>query len=298
MIEIPAAFNASTVAREGVRGETWIAELPALVERLCAAWSLELSGPTWHGYVGIVLPVTRAGEDLVLKVSWIDQSSEHEALTLRTWGGRGAVRLLEAREELGAMLLERLDRERTLMHLPADEAARIAGALLRRLHVPAPRELRTVGQEMDDFASALPSRWNELGRPFPHALVEQTLERARSSARADVLRITNQDLHYENVLAGVREPWLVIDPKALAGDAEFGVVQLLWNRFEELESAAGLERRMAIVTEAAELDLELARRWAVVRVVDYWIWALEQGLTEDPVKCRTLLEWLDPTLLD
>ena len=44
--------------------------------------------------------------------------------------------------------------------------------------------------------------------------------------------------------------------------------------------------------DTAGLDLPLARDWALVRVVDYWLWALSIGLTEDPRRCATLLEWL------
>jgi streptomycin 6-kinase len=31
-------------------------------------------------------------------------------------------------------------------------------------------------------------------------------------------RLVHADLHYGNVLAGDREPWLAIDPRAVAGD--------------------------------------------------------------------------------
>ena len=42
------------------------------------------------------------------------------------------------------------------------------------------------------------------------------------------------DLHYENVLAGDREPWLVIDPKPMSGDPHYELAPMLWNRFDEL----------------------------------------------------------------
>ena len=31
----------------------------------------------------------------------------------------------------------------------------------------------------------------------------------------------------------------------------------------------------------------------MVRLVDYWLWALGIGLTEDPRRCATLIEWLN-----
>ncbi|MGW4483521.1 aminoglycoside phosphotransferase family protein [Amycolatopsis sp. NPDC004368] len=59
------------------------------------------------------------------------------------------------------------------------------------------------------------------------------LEAAPDEGVQQLERRVNEDLHYENVLAGQREPWLVIDPKPIAGDLEYGVFSLLWNRFDE-----------------------------------------------------------------
>jgi len=294
MIQVPSAFVASTVAREGAAGRLWINSLPQLVEELCIVWELTPAGPVRHGYVGVVVPVTREGITLALKVSWIDESSKQEALVLRAWKGRGAVRLLEAREESGALLLEWLDPDRTLATVPPDAAAEIAGGLLRRLAIAAPEQLRTVREEIDHLVGTLRSRWQESGKPFSELLLDHVMEVCVAGRKSDDHLIVNQDLHYDNVLAGAREPWSVIDPKALAGDTEFGVAPLLWNRFEGLGDRAGLERRLQIIADAADLDLDAGRRWAVVRLVDYWLWALNEGFTEDPSRCSTLIKWLLP----
>lgn len=294
MIDVPPEFAASTVAREGEAGEAWLAALPGLVAKLCEHWGLEVAGAPMHGYVAVVVPVVRDGVPLALKVSWIDRSSEQEALVLRAWDGRGAVRLLEAREEAGALLLEWLDPDRSLMDAPIDRAAATAGELLRRLAIGPPPGLRSVAAEMFELRRAIEAGWDRFGRPFSRALRDRVLELSRLESRSP--RLVNQDLHYENVLAGTREPWLVIDPKALAGDPEFGVAPLLWTRFEELGSRDDLERRLRIIAGAAALDAELARSWSLVRVVEYWIWALGEGLTEDALRCRRLARWLAPGL--
>jgi streptomycin 6-kinase len=294
MIRVPLAFAATTVAREGAAGQRWINSLPDLVEEHCALWGLNPAGPVRHGYVGLVVPVIRDGVKLALKVSWIDESSRQEALVLQAWNGRGAVRLVESREVSGALLLEWLNPDRTLATLPPDTAAEVAGVLLRQLAIPAPRQLRTVREEIDHLMPELRSRWRDVGRPFSARLLEHTIELCAIGREPDDQVIVNRDLHYENVLAGEREPWSVIDPKALAGDPEFGVAQLLWNRFEELGDRTGLERRLQIIDEAADLDTDASRRWTVVRLVDYWLWGLSEGLTEDPVRCSTLIGWLLP----
>ena len=47
-------------------------------------------------------------------------------------------------------------------------------------------------------------------------------------------RLIHGDLHYENVLAADREPWLVIDPKPMAGDPHYELAPMLWNRWDEV----------------------------------------------------------------
>lgn len=81
--------------------------------------------------------------------------------------------------------------------------------------------------------------------------------------------LANRDMHYQNVLAGDREPWLVIDPKVMRGDAEFGLAPLLWRRLEEAGGPAGLRRRFDALVGEAGLDAELARGWTLLRAVDY-----------------------------
>ena len=60
------------------------------------------------------------------------------------------------------------------------------------------------------------------------------------------------DLHYENVLAGEREPWLVIDPKPMSGDPHYEPAPMLWNRMEELagDVRGGLRRRFHTIVDA------------------------------------------------
>lgn len=290
-IALPAAFVRSTLDREGPRAEPWLHALPDRVTALCRRWGLLPDGPVMHGYVGVVIPVRRGEEALALKVSWIDRSSEHEALALQAWNGAGAVRLLDADPHEGALLLERLDSTRTLLDLPLPEALEVAGALLRRLAIPSPPGVRTVAQEVEELRHDLPSRWEATGRPFPRPTLDRVLELA-DPAEAGLGLLVNQDLHYENVLAGEREPWLVIDPKPLAGPPEFGVAPLLWNRFAELGGADGVDARLRHLVRAAELDPDQAWRWSTVRIADAWIWSLEEGMEDDAARFARLLEWL------
>ncbi len=291
-IIVPDAFAAATVSREGDPGRRWVAALPETVTTLCAKWGLLVDGSPLHGYLGLVIPVRRGDAPAVLKVSWIDESSADEAAALAAWDGRGAVRLLEADPSLGAMLLERLDANRTLNDVAIERAIVIAGRLLRRLAIPAPAGIRSSQAVAADLARNLLGRWERYGRPMPRRVLEQACELAKQFSGAGGALLVNYDVVYGDVLASEREPWLVVDPKVVVGDPEFGVAQLLWRRQEEMEARGGLRRFFHLLTEAAELDPALARSWTLLRCVDYWLWALSVGLTVDPARCERLIDWL------
>jgi streptomycin 6-kinase len=292
LLVIPERFAADTIAREGAAGAAWIDELPGRTEALMRRWDLVADGPIMHGYVGIVVPVSRAGDQFVLKVSWVDADSEHEADALAAWEGRGAERLFDFDRSEGALLLERLDAHTRLDSLAPDAAIEVAGQLLRRLAIPAPPWARSLDEIAEELRETIPVRWESLANPFPRPILDRT-----SGVLSDLIPqrsnlLANSDLHYGNVLAGRREPWLVIDPKVVGGDLEFATAQLLWQPFAAIGSRQDLDRRMGNLVEAAELDDQRARAWTLVRVVDYWLWALEQGFTEDPARCSDLVGWV------
>jgi len=292
MISIPQAFVQSTLTREGEAGRQWLDQLPRLVDALCVQWNLVLEGPVRHGYLGLVMPVRCGAEPCVLKISWREESNVDEATALAAWNGQGAVRLLAVDPEQGALLLERLDATRSLNDLPIPEAVVIAGQLLRRLAIPAPPGLRSVATMAADMVRSLPERWEQYGRPVPRPVLDRACDLARHLGPTGGNLLVNYDLIYEDVLAGQREPWLVVDPKVAVGDPAFGLAQLLWTRLEEIEAAGGLDRHFRRLVEAAEVDLDHARAWTLVRCVDYWLWGLSVGLTEDPVRCAKITNWL------
>jgi streptomycin 6-kinase len=241
------------------------------------------------GYYGVVVPVRRGAERCVLKLTWPVERTVDEARALAAWRGQGAVLLLEADPAVGALLLERLDPTRTLDSIELRAAAQVAGRLLRRLAIPAPEGVRPLQAVADDIGASLPGRQARLSRPVPEGWLATADGLAHELGVSAGDRLVHADLHYGNVLAGNREPWLAIDPKPVAGDPEHAVPELLWTRVDELEDAAAIRRLLAVLVGSGELDGEKARGWAIVRCVDYWLWGLEHGLTEDPKRCRRIL---------
>jgi streptomycin 6-kinase len=277
-------------AQASVEGRAWIAALPALLDRLCRSWRLQVEDAVaGRGYHGVVLPVRRGAERCVLKLTWPVERTVDEARALAAWRGRGAVLLLEADLEAGALLLERLDPTRTLESMDLGAAAQVAGRLLRRLAIPAPDGVRPLRAVADDIEVSLPGRQERLGRPLPEGWLATAAGLAHELGASAGDQLVHADLHYGNILAGTREPWLAIDPKPVAGDPEHAVPELLWTRVDELQDAQAIRRLLATLAGSGELDGERARGWAIVRCVDYWLWGLENGLTEDPKRCRRIL---------
>jgi streptomycin 6-kinase len=198
------------------------------------------------------------------------------------------VKLLDVDASDGVFLLERLHASTSLQAVDAEQAASIAATLLRRLAIPATGEFPQLQDHAWRKANTIRSEWLRHGCPFPETYISRAEALAKELALSSSNYLVNWDLHYDNVLAGDREPWLVIDPKVYAGDVEFGVAQLLWNRFDE----AALGNRFDIIIQRAGLNREIAHSWTIVRCIDYWLWALNVGLTIEPMPCRIILEWL------
>lgn len=273
MITVPAGFGEDL----GDGAAEWVARLPKLATKACARWQLTPDGELMNGFCAVVLPVRRAdGHPAVLKLTWIDDETEHEPLALRLYDGNGAVQLLDHDAELGALLLERLD-QHSLDDEPIDLAIGVIGSLLRRHRgLQAPPEMRRFRSELTAHP-AIPRKLFDAAREVAHRPMGTTL--------------VNEDLHYENVLRGDREPWLMIDPKPLSGDPEYCVIALLWNRFGELDGRKGLTDRFLALCDAGELDVAKARDWTLYRAVANWKWSLERDFTELPVICAEIARW-------
>jgi streptomycin 6-kinase len=274
VIELPAGIAA--MAARGPQWQGWVDGLPALLERQLGHWNLTPDGDPLHGWASLVVPVrTDADVPAMLKLGFPDPETQHEHLALRKWAGTGAVRLLSADPPQRALLLERLH-ARDLNELWDVEACEVIAGLYGRLHVPALPQLDRLADAITKYNAELDAL--PRNAPLPRRLVEQAQAHSRDllddAGAAGVLLHT--DLHYDNMLAADREPWLAIDPIPLSGDPHYEVAPLLWNRWEELtgDVRGGVRRRFYAAVEAAGFDEDRARAWVVVRMVHNAMWAL------------------------
>ena len=258
----------------------WLAALPGLAAECAAAWGLVLEQPvdTPHS---LVVP---AG-DAVLKLNAPTHAeADHEADALAVWDGRGAVRLLARDDERRALLVERCRPGTELWHADVDERA-VAAELVERLGVPAPARFRSLAEEADRWAEDVPRRWEQGGPPFERALLDLALDVYRTVDRGAAW-LVNQDLHGGNVLRAEREPWLVIDPKPLAGERELDGVGLLRNA--AWRGGAAAVREWLDLLAGLGRDRARLRGWGVAHALA-WGWDDERGwLAPDVEAARTI----------
>jgi len=242
----------------------WLERLPLTIRELQGRWSLSL-GPAWTAATcAWVAPAMRTdGSRVVLKVSMPHMEGLHEIHGLRFWDGEPTVRLLEADDELNAMVLERCEPGTTLRDLPEAEQDVVLAPLLRRLwrKPAAPHPFRTLSTMVTAWKAetlAARARWTDAG------LVQAGLDafdELASGSSDDVLLAT--DLHAGNILRAGREPWLVIDPKPFVGDRTYDATQHLFNcRARMAADPHGTIRRVA---DLLDVDNERLQLWMFAR---------------------------------
>ncbi|MEV6960995.1 aminoglycoside phosphotransferase family protein [Streptomyces sp. NPDC051207] len=277
MIHVPEQLAASQEMVNGAAGRAFVARLPGLAAAFLDRWDLSPDGPSLHGVCALVLPVVRRadGTPAVLKLHLVDAESEGEPAALRRWDGHGAVRLLDHDEPTGTMLLERLDPARSLDRVAdSREAVLVVARLLARLTTtPAPASLRRLGDIARRMLDRTPPALARVPDPADRRLLADCAAALREVATEPGDRLLHWDLHFGNVLAATRSPWLAIDPKPLAGDPGFDLFPALHNRYDPAET----RWRFDAMTAALGLDRARARAWTLARVLQNGLWDIEEG---------------------
>ena len=274
------------MAGAGLTGADWAQRVPELVAECCDEWDLRLGEAYAAGAGGHTTRAELAdGTPVVLKVALPHRESEHEADALELWNGDGAVRLLARDDDRFALLLERARPGTPLYEVGRDAALDVLIDLLPRLWKPVGAPFRPLAEEAAWWVDYLPGEWEEAGRPFERTLLDAALDALRGLAPTQGEQVlVHQDLHAQNVLRAEREPWLVIDPKPLAGEREFGIAALV--RGQELgHSRRDVLHRLDRLSADLGLDRERARGWALGQTIAWGV-----GHAEHAEVARWLLE--------
>jgi streptomycin 6-kinase len=263
------AYEHLEVWRGNPLGDPWIDELPAIVEACARRWSLTLGEPWTNSVASLTMPAERDDQPVVLKIGIPDREGEFEAEALRRLDGHGAVRLLDDEPETRAMLLERCMPGTPLTEQDADAALDVFIGLLPRLWIPAGEPFRPLADEAADLIVEMREHWQRTGRSVDEALIDAATEAFEYLVPTQGEQVlVNQDLHAGNVLAAEREPWLLIDPKPLVGEREFGVASIVRGR-ELGHSRETVLHRLDRLSGELELDRERVRLWTIAHTVSW-----------------------------
>lgn len=200
-------FRAGLASEYGSVGRQWLGRLPQLLESLCARWELELTDlAPRHRYLSLVWQVTHRSEPLALKVTVPSTTFARETAGLLAWNGRAMARLERHDVELGAALLQWLDASTSLADVPIGEAVQAAGQMLAVTPIIDRSSVSTYeNARVQAVTGAMhwPGNNSRLGDPLSPAAIragEAALARIDRRPEAELPRLVNHDLHYENVI--------------------------------------------------------------------------------------------------
>ena len=283
-MNLPPDFISIIANTFGEDGEALIANLPALIEETSQRWGLTDVQPVpnlSYNFVAFacrgevisphdtINPQTKGQgdpaptpHDVVLKIGVPRDELTSEIAALRLFNGDGACQLLDADEEKGFLLLERLHPGVMLSTLEDDEeATHIAAEVMKKIwrpleYVTLSRAKSLCDDERDpslslrmtdlsnfirlsDWFDGL-KRLREMFNGGTGPLNQKLVERVESSvkdffAENHMPVLMHGDFHHFNILSSERG-WLVIDQKGVIGPVGYEVGPLMinpWNSFSD-----------------------------------------------------------------
>jgi streptomycin 6-kinase len=116
---LPQSFVGAVLGAWPAEGPLFLANLARLIREFEARWEITALPPFPLSYNYVASAVTADGTGVVLKLGVPNPELNTEIEALRLYGGRGAVALLNADAERGALLLERVQPGTPLANIEA-----------------------------------------------------------------------------------------------------------------------------------------------------------------------------------
>jgi len=293
--DVPDAFRRHVIGAFP-NGAEWLDRLPSLIARCEHRWRLKVAATPFELSYNYVAPArTAEGEDVVVKIGIPTAELRSETRALGSYAGGAAVRLLDADEAEGILLLERLSPGSTLADVADDErATRIAAETMRDLWRPLPpNPLLPTAASWASGLRDLRRRFDGGVGPFDARLVETAeslFQELLATSGAPVL--VHGDLHHVNILSAARRPWVAIDPKGVVAEPAYEVGALLRNPAPDRYLDAGVQRRRVDLL-SDELAFERPRivGWAVAQAVLAAWWRYDDAVPgwESAMACAQIL---------
>lgn len=281
-------FQNNVINTFGDQGKQWLTDLPQLVDHIAQDWGLTTLIPVENmSYNYVVKALTENGTPVVLKLSCDKEGYESERNALQHFDGQGAVKLLDHRDDLKAMLLQQAISGKTLKEIKNPETVmQDYVEVMHKLH-SVPFSNRAGFRHIKEWLESIDKANAD---HIPDPLLRKA--KALKTKLLDTLQapiVLHGDLHLENIIKH-QKGWFVIDPKGIIGEPEFEIAAFDLLRQTEIESSNAirelLDRRIKRLSTVAGLDPLRVRNWVFVRLVLSAAWFIEDK--GDPRWCLKL----------
>jgi streptomycin 6-kinase len=283
-LKLPPEFVAKVQRMFGDQGRQWLPQLPQLLAQCRDKWELRepaMCSTMSMNYIEFAL--TQGGDHVAVKIGVPHDDLFTEMVALGLYDGCGAVRLIDADRELGAILMQRAV-PGTMLWQQGDNRTQTsaAAAVMGALPVLAPGS-HGLPRVADQVARAFAATREELD---PQERMPRDLLTAAESALELIQReggpeqVLHGDLHHENIILDHALGWLAIDPKGVIGARCMEVGRYLQNQIpDDLppgDRTELLEERLAIFSVELEIDRRLLICAALVDFALGHCWGLEE----------------------
>lgn len=294
-MNLPPEFISTITNTFGEEGEELINNLPALIVEASHRWNLTDVQPVPMLSYNFVAFAKRGADKVVLKLGVPRDELTSEITALRLFNGEGACQLIDADEDRGFLLLERLTPGEMLATLQDDEeATHIAADVMKKIWRPleSSGSSSELGQapaldqfiKLSDWFDGL-KRLRQMFDGGTGPLNGKLVERVERSVREFLVENHNPilmhgDFHHYNILSSERG-WLIIDPKGVIGPACYEVGPLLINPWGDLIKMKDVQqitrRRIDILHEHLGFERERIHEWGLAHAVLSAWWSIEDN---------------------
>ena len=273
------------IRRRDAAGDAWLDGLPRVWDDLRHRWKLTLDAAPRPGASALVLPVRTATGRAALKLISPVMRAADEAMALETFGGRRAVRLLDADLTAGALLLEWLDGPALIDHPDPSTAMRIAGDIAGQLaRTPAPPGVPTLASGSGDWQLQLREQHEtaqQIGTGVPDELFARAVGIIADLGSDPTTTLTHGDLSLTNIVRAGADRWVAIDPYLIVGTAANEAHTVVRSHLDIVAGDPDPPELLAAWTRdfstAADVDVEVAQRLSFARYVASYYWESQSG---------------------
>ena len=277
-MKLNSAFVKNISDIHGKAGESWLNNLPKLINAVCEKQNLKfisiVPNLTYH-FVGLA-ELKETEEFAILKMAPNDEVIANEAKCLECFS-QGMAKIYSYDEEFFAIIMERLEPgyslKKFVLNGEDDEATRIIARTIRELqwHQSPQHKFK----HLSELIPVLSILDNYIDKDLLYKKKKIFAELTQDKSKDVIL---HGDLHHDNVLAHGKH-WKAIDPHGYVGDPVFEVGSMIVNPFDAYPTdkplAKIIERRIKILSEELPFDNQKIQAWMFCKTMLSVAWTVE-----------------------